>query len=239
MLVSDIYSTSRVKTKAERGSDDTHMRTVKRRLRVAFRCGHLPSGVGVQRMRSAPCSSSVGATDTADGWRKPSALGRRQEVRCARRARAGGISCKSCFLTFNFFSWEIGLPPLSFLASHFLSFSASLLMQKEDSFSYLWMFFFLSSILVVSHSVLWWGGKEVWHVFFKCTDTRKIKNRFCKICLSEIHLNVCCWWQKSLSSISHILTICRTILNHEGLEFLILEGELYTSSSDFMLRSES
>lgn len=38
------------------------------------------------------------------------------------------LACKSCFLTQSFVFRETGLPPLSFLGSHSLSFSAFLLM---------------------------------------------------------------------------------------------------------------
>lgn len=46
------------------------------------------------------------------------------------RDRLGEVS-KRCFLTLNFFVRETGLPPFSFLASHFLSFLTALLMQRE------------------------------------------------------------------------------------------------------------
>lgn len=101
------------------------------------------------RICSILCSGLVHDTDS--GEQKLSVLGYCQKVWCAPRARSGEVSRQEVvFWPYVSFSGKLVLTPLSFLASHFFSFSTSLLMQKEKKklFWYLWMFFSPSSILV-------------------------------------------------------------------------------------------
>lgn len=84
------------------------------------------------------------------GWQKLSVLGGCPKLRCGHRARFGEVS-KHCFLTLIFFVRETGLPPFSFLASHFLCFPTALLMQREKekkTFFGICEIFSLYSILV-------------------------------------------------------------------------------------------
>lgn len=154
------------------------------------------------------------------------------------------LADKSCFLTLNFFFQENWFAPSvlsSFSLFIFFYFSPNAKGKEKENFFHICECSFFSLLsLWLSQSFLWLGGKEMWNFSFKHIDARKTKNMLSKIYLFEIHLNACSWWEKCLPSIFHILSICQTILNHDGLEFIIVkEQEIYTSSNEFMLRSES